>query len=56
MFDLITRELGDVPVVTTSESVSVETACAVVNNVVVCDDSLRVDDFVIMARPEAPVC
>ena len=26
-----------------------------VNNVVVCDDSLRVDDVVIRARPEAAV-
>ena len=55
MFNFITRELGNVPVKTSSELVSVETECATVSTVIVCDDSLRVDDVVIRARPEAAV-
>jgi len=40
---------------TTIEPVDVETACADVQSVVMCDDRLRVDDIVIRAGPEAAV-
>jgi len=55
MFNFITRELGDVPVETTSELVSIETECASVSTVVMCDNRLLIDDVVVRARPEAAV-
>jgi len=51
LFDFIMQGSSDVPVVTTSESVSVETACVDVHSVVMCHDRLRVDDIVIRTIP-----